>query len=97
MLGSGRSLAPNAPTSTSSPRPSSRVASSPTPSNLTLSSPRSTAATPVDFEDLQSRISRSNGEGGAAASSSVPRMPGSASASPRLACPICDEEMVRIG
>ncbi|KAI5305128.1 hypothetical protein KEM56_005212 [Ascosphaera pollenicola] len=89
VLGSGRSLVPNAPASTSSPRPS-RVFSSPTPSNLTLGSPRSSSATPVDIEDLQSRISRSNG----ASSSSVPRL--AETASSRLACPICDEEMVTL-
>lgn len=81
MLGSGRKLAP-APTYPA--RNSSLL--SPSGSSLSISSSASTSQPSTDAQDLSSRISLEQSEADNATA---------AVASSRLACPICNEEMVR--
>ena len=80
MLGSGRNLAP-APTYPA--RNSSLL--SPSGSTLSVSSSASTSQPSTDAQDLGSRISLEQSEADNAAA---------VAASSRLACPICNEEMV---
>ena len=84
MLGSGRSLSPNA--AAFPPRNSSLL--SPSGSSLSVNSSTSTSQQSTDAQDLSSRVSlEQNEENNVAA----------ATASTRLVCPICNEEMVRSG
>lgn len=86
MLGSGRSLTPAAPTS--SPQKHSRI-HSPSPSSVSLNSQGTASQFSADTRDIVSRISLENGN------SSISRA-AAAAGSPRLACPICNEEMVSL-
>ena len=80
MLGSGRNLAP-------APRYPARNFSllSPSESTLSVSSSASTSQLSTDAQDISSRISLEQSEADHAAT---------ATASARLACPICNEAMV---
>ena len=80
ILGSGNSLAPAHP-----PRNSSLL--SPSASTVSVSSSSSTQPW-TDVQDISSRISLDQSDGSSAATA--------ASASSRLACPICNEEMVTL-
>ena len=85
IIGSGRSLspavAPQPPKSTSLLSPSASTAS--------LTSSGSTAHTsPPESQDLKSRVSLEHNESSSSAAAA-------ATASSRLVCPICNEEMVR--
>ncbi|EEH34783.2 vacuolar segregation protein pep7 [Paracoccidioides lutzii Pb01] len=86
VLGSGRSLTPTAPTP--SPHRQSRLLS-PTSSSVSLNSQGSTSQFSADTQDIVSRISLGNGD----SSSSRASM---AAGSSRLACPICNEEMLTL-
>lgn len=84
MLGSGRSLSPN---TAAFPPPNSSLLS-PSGSSLSVNSSTSTSQQSTDAQDLSSRVSlEQNDENNVAA----------ATASTRLVCPICNEEMVRSG
>jgi rabenosyn-5 len=88
VLGSGRSLSPGV-----SPLPKRNssllnATVSPSASSLSLDSSASTSQTSPENQDIASRISfDQNGSSSAAAA---------IAASSRLACPICNEEMVRL-
>lgn len=88
VLGSGKNLSPA--TSTPSPQPKGRL--SPSTSSLSLNSQASASASASQFspeaQDLASRISLDNAE---TSISAAPTVSGT-----QLACPICNEEMVRI-
>lgn len=86
VLGSGRSLNPAAPTS--SLQKDSRI-HSPSPSSVSLNSQGAVSHMSVDTQDIVSRISLENGD------SSISRVAAAAGSS-RLACPICNEEMVSL-
>lgn len=79
VLGSGRSLSPAYP-----PRNSSLL--SPSASTVSVSSSSSTPPS-TDAQDISSRISLDQSDGGNVAA---------AAANSRLACPICNEEMVTL-
>ncbi len=79
VLGSGRSLSPAHP-----PRNSSLL--SPSASTVSVSSSASTQPS-TDPQDISSRISLDQSDGGNAAA---------AAADSRLACPICNEDMVTL-
>lgn len=79
MLGSGRSLSPAHP-----PRNSSLL--SPSASTVSVSSSASTQPS-TDPQDISSRISLDQSDGGNAAATA---------ADSRLACPICNEDMVTL-
>lgn len=83
VLGSGRSLSPAVALQ---PKRNSSLLS-PSASSVSLNSSASTSHTSSEPQDLVSRISidQSDGAGAIAA----------ATAASRLACPICNEEMVR--
>ena len=78
MLGSGRSLSPALP-----PRNSSLL--SPSASTVSVDS-TATSQPSTDVQDLSSRVSLDHSDDGAAAAA--------ATASSRLVCPICNEDMV---
>lgn len=82
VLGSGKNLAPSA---TYPARNSSLL--SPSGSTLSVSSSASTSQPSTDAQDISSRISLDQSETENAAT---------AAASSRLACPICNEEMVTL-
>ncbi|KAG5293970.1 vacuolar segregation protein PEP7 [Histoplasma capsulatum G186AR] len=86
VLGSGRSLNPAAPTS--SLQKDSRI-HSPSPSSVSLNSQGAVSQMSVDTQDIVSRISLENGD------SSISRVAAAAGSS-RLACPICNEEMLTL-
>ncbi|KKZ61166.1 hypothetical protein EMCG_04215 [[Emmonsia] crescens] len=86
VLGSGRSLNLAAPTS--SPQKHSRI-HSPSPSSVSLNSQGAASQISADTQDIVSRISLEN------ANSSISRA-AAAAGSPRLACPICNEEMLTL-
>ncbi|OAT10812.1 vacuolar segregation protein [Blastomyces gilchristii SLH14081] len=86
VLGSGRSLTPTVPTP--SPRKDSRF-HSPSPSSVSLNSQGAASHISVDTQDIVSRISLENGD------SSISRASAAAGSS-RLACPICNEEMLTL-
>ncbi|PGG95733.1 hypothetical protein AJ79_09906 [Helicocarpus griseus UAMH5409] len=86
VLGSGRSLGPAAPAP--SPQKPSRVLS-PSASSISLNSQASTSQISADTQDIVSRISLENGD------SSISRAAAAAGSS-RLACPICNEEMLTL-
>ncbi|PGH23098.1 hypothetical protein AJ80_02872 [Polytolypa hystricis UAMH7299] len=87
VLGSGRSLAPAAPTPPPPPPKAARTLS-PSASSVSLNSQTSASQLSSDTQDIFSRISLENG------GSSISR--GAAAPGTRLACPICDEEMVTL-
>ena len=83
MLGSGKGLAP---ASAAYPHRSSSLLS-PSASSISVTSSASTSQPSTDPQDLSSRVSfEQNDENNDA----------SLAAGPRLACPICNEEMVRL-
>ncbi|PGH09457.1 hypothetical protein GX51_00562 [Blastomyces parvus] len=86
VLGSGRSLTPTVPTP--SPQRDSRF-HSPSPSNVSLNSQGAASHISTDTQDIVSRISLENGD------SSISRA-ATAAGSSRLACPICNEEMLTL-
>ena len=79
VLGSGASLAPAYP-----PRNSSLL--SPSASSVSVDSSVSTSQPSTDAQDLSSRISLDHSEDNNASPAAVVQS--------RLACPICNEEMV---
>ena len=82
VLGNGRSLSPAV-----SPLPKQNPALlSPSPSSISVSS-TSTSHTSQDNQDIASKIS--------AGTNGAPNPAAVAAASSKLACPICNEEMVR--
>ena len=83
VLGSGRSLSP---ATTAYPQRSSSLLS-PSGSSASVNSSVSTSLNSVEAQDLQSRVSLDHNDGASAAA---------ASASARLVCPICNEEMVSL-
>ena len=80
VLGNSNSLSPAAAVV---PKRNSDLLS-PSPSSISLDSSASTSHTSTEPQDLASRISLDQYDGGSAA----------AAASSRLVCPICNEEMV---
>ncbi|KAK2808691.1 hypothetical protein FQN50_004556 [Emmonsiellopsis sp. PD_5] len=90
VLGSGRSLAPAAPTPAAQ-KQSSRILS-PSASSVSLNSQASTSQISADTQDIVSRISLENGD------SSISRAAAAAAGAgdSRLACPICNEEMLTL-
>lgn len=85
VLGSAKSLSPAV--SIASPKSKPNNVLSPSASTVSLSSQASTSQISPEFQDLTSRISLGNGE------TSISAAP--AAAGGVLACPICNEEMVR--
>lgn len=81
MLGNGKSLDPGYP-----PRNSSLL--SPSTSSISVSSSVSTSQPSTDAQDLSSRISLDQSDDSSAAAAAA------VAAGSRLACPICNEEMV---
>ena len=79
MLGSGKGLTPTYPQRTSS-------LLSPSASTVSVNSTASTSQPSSDAQDLSSRVSLDQSDENNAAA---------AGAGSRLACPICNEEMVR--
>ncbi|MCJ1309535.1 carboxypeptidase Y-deficient [Agyrium rufum] len=86
ILGSGRPLSPSA----AAPKRNSSLLS-PTPSTASLNSSSSTAQTSPELQDIASRISLDQGDGPNGATVGP-----AASASTRLFCPICNDEMVTL-
>ncbi|OAX83573.1 hypothetical protein ACJ72_02065 [Emergomyces africanus] len=86
VLGSGKSLTPTAPTP--SPQKQSHL-HSPSQSSVSLNSQGATSQISADTQDIVSRISLENGN------SSISRAAVAAGSS-RLACPICNEEMLTL-
>ncbi|OJD15432.1 hypothetical protein AJ78_04307 [Emergomyces pasteurianus Ep9510] len=86
VLGSGRSLTPTTPTP--SPQKQSHI-HSPSPSSVSLNSQIAASQISADTQDIVSRISLENGN------SSISRSVAAAGSS-RLACPICNEEMLTL-
>ena len=84
VLGSGRSLSPAA---VIYPKRNSSLLS-PSASSVSLNSSTSTSHTSTEAHDLSSRVSLDQNDGAGAVAV--------AAASSRLACPICNEEMVRL-
>lgn len=82
VLGSGKSLSP----AVLPPQKTQQNLLSPSASTLSLDSQASASQRSSETQDLSSRISLDNGDSSATAA---------ASASARLVCPICNEEMVR--
>ena len=82
VLGSGRSLSPSA---AALPKRNSSLLS-PSASTVSLDSSVSTSQQSTDGQDLSSRISLDQSDGAGPAATTT--------ASSRLVCPICNEEMV---
>jgi len=82
VLGSSKALAP--PAATYPHRTSSLL--SPSASTISVNSTASTSQPSSDAQDLSSRVSLDQGDENSAAA---------AGGGPRLACPICNEDMVR--
>lgn len=85
VLGSGKHLSPATASPIPSPQAKGRL--SPSPSSNSLASQGSASQYNPDAQDLTSRISLENAE------SSISAAPAATAA--QLACPICNEEMVR--
>ena len=83
VLGSGRSLSPSA---AAYPKRNSSLLS-PSASTVSLDSSLSTSQQSAETQDISSRISLDQSDGASAAAAA-------AASSSRLACPICNEEMV---
>ncbi len=90
VLGSGRSLSPAvaavAASTAAVPKPPAATLLSPSASSVSLNSSASTEHTSTEHQDITSRVSWENHAPANAAAA--------AATTARLACPICNEEMV---